>query len=125
MDANYDFLNLFSGDEGVVRLTPGERLFAKGDPATTMYVVRTGALQVHDGNVVYETVGPGGILGEMASVDGAPRSAGVRAEHASEVIAVDRVRFLRMVERTPFFAIRIMQVLTRRLRHTNERVKLT
>ena len=125
MDANYDFLNLFSGDEGVVHLTPGEKLFAKGDPATTMYVVRSGALQVHDGNVVYETVGPGGILGEMAIVDGAPRSAGVRAEHTSEVIAIDQVRFLRMVERTPFFAIRIMQVLTRRLRHTNERVKLT
>ena len=46
MDPDYDFLNLF----------------AKGDPATTMYVVRSGALQVHDGNVIYETVGPGGIL---------------------------------------------------------------
>ena len=125
MDADYDFLNLFSGDEGVVHLTPGEKLFAKGEPATTMYVVRSGALQVHDGNVIYETVGPGGILGEMAIVDGAPRSAGVRAEYASEVIAIDQVRFLRMVERTPFFAIRVMQVLTRRLRHTNERVKLT
>jgi len=125
LEADYDFLNLFSGDEGVVHLTPGEKLFAKGDPATTMYIVRTGALQVHDGNIIYETVRPGGILGEMAIVDGAPRSAGVRAEHASEVIAVDQVRFLRMVERTPFFAIRIMQVLTRRLRHTNERVKLT
>ena len=125
MEADYDFLNLFSGDEGVVRLTPGEKLFAKGDSATTLYVVRSGALQVHDGNVIYETVGPGGVLGEMAIVDGAPRSAGVRAEHASEVIAIDQVRFLRMVERTPFFAIRVMQVLTRRLRHTNERVKLT
>ena len=125
MEADYDFLNLFSGDEGVVHLTPGEKLFAKGEPATTMYVVRSGALQVHDGNVIYETVGPGGILGEMAIVDGAPRSAGVRAEYASEVIAIDQVGFLRMVERTPFFAIRVMQVLTRRLRHTNERVKLT
>ena len=125
MDQDFDFLNLFGGDEEAVRLAPGETLFAKGDPATTMYVVRSGALQVHDGNVVYETVEPGGILGEMAIVDGAPRSAGVRAEHASEVIAIDQVRFLRMVERTPFFAIRVMQVLTRRLRHTNERVKLT
>ena len=125
METDYDFLNLFSGDEGVVQLAAGEKLFAKGDAATTMYVVRTGALQVHDGNVVYETVGPGGILGEMAIVDGAHRSAGVRAEHASEVIAIDQARFLRMVERTPFFAIRIMRVLTRRLRHTNERVKLT
>jgi CRP/FNR family cyclic AMP-dependent transcriptional regulator len=125
LEADYDFLNLFSGDEGVVRLASGEKLFAKGDAAATMYVVRSGSLQVHDGNNIYETVGPGGILGEMAIVDGEPRSAGVRAEHATEVIAVDQARFLRMVERTPFFAIRIMRVLTRRLRHTNERVKLT
>lgn len=124
LESTFDFLNLFSGDEGVVRLAPGEKLFAKGDSATTMYVVRSGALQVHDGNIIYETVGPGGILGEMAIVDGASRSAGVRAEHASEVIAIDQARFLRMVERTPFFAIRIMQVLTRRLRHTNKRVRV-
>ncbi len=123
MESTFDFLNLFSGDEGVVRLAPGEKLFAKGDSATTMFVVRTGSLQVHDGNIIYETVGPGGILGEMAIVDGASRSAGVRAEHESEVIAIDQARFLRMVERTPFFAIRIMQVLTRRLRHSNERVR--
>jgi CRP-like cAMP-binding protein len=125
LDNDFDFLNLFSGDETAVRLAPGEKLFTKGDPATTMYVVRSGALQVHDGNVVYETVGPGGILGEMAIVDGGHRSAGVRAEHESEVIPIDQARFLRMVERTPFFAIRIMRVLTRRLRATNERVKLT
>jgi CRP/FNR family cyclic AMP-dependent transcriptional regulator len=124
LDPDFDFLNLFSGDEGVVSLAPGEKLFAKGETATTMFVVRTGSLQVHDGNIIYETVGPGGILGEMAIVDGASRSAGVRAEHASEVIAIDQARFLRMVERTPFFAIRIMQVLTRRLRHTNERVRV-
>jgi CRP/FNR family transcriptional regulator, cyclic AMP receptor protein len=125
LEPDFDFLNLFSGDEEALRLSPGDKLFAKGDPATTMFVVRTGSLQVHDGNIIYETIGPGGILGEMAIVDGAPRSAGVRAEHESEVIAIDRARFLRMVERTPFFSIRIMQVLTRRLRNTNERVKLT
>jgi CRP-like cAMP-binding protein len=125
VNADFNFLNLFSGDEAALRLAPGEKLFDKGDAATTMYIVRSGSLQVHDGNVIYETVGPGGILGEMAIVDGGHRSAGVRAEHESEVIAVDQARFLRMVERTPFFAVRIMQVLTRRLRQSNERVKLT
>jgi CRP-like cAMP-binding protein len=38
------------------------------------------------------------------------------------VIPVDERRFLAMVERTPFFAIRIMRVLTRRLRQTSARV---
>ena len=122
MGPDYDFLNLFSGDQETIELAPGASLFKKGDPAHTMYVVRSGAIQVHDGNTVFETVHPGGLLGEMAIVDGAPRSAGARAEVASQVIPVDEKRFLAMVERTPFFAIRIMRVLTRRLRQTNARV---
>jgi CRP/FNR family cyclic AMP-dependent transcriptional regulator len=122
--ADYDFLNLFGGDEEIVALEPGTSLFAKGDHAMTMYVVRSGAMQVHDGETVYETVMPGGLFGEMAIVDGAPRSAGARAKVASEVIVVDQRRFLAMVEKTPYFAIRIMQVLTRRLRQTNARVGL-
>lgn len=118
----YDFLNLFGGDEETVALPAGASLFAKGDDAHTMYIVKSGALEVHDGATVFETILPGGLLGEMAIVDGAPRSAGARARVASEVIAIDQRRFLGMVERTPFFAIRIMRVLTRRLRHTNAMV---
>lgn len=122
MDAEYDFRNLFGDDEDTVTLAAGSRLFGKGDPAHTMYVVKSGAVEVHDGDTVFETVVPGGLLGEMAIVDGAPRSAATRAKIASEVIAVDERRFLAMVERTPYFAIRIMHVLTRRLRQTNAMV---
>ena len=116
---DYNFLNLFSSDEETVKLAPGGSLFRKGDAAHTMYIVKSGAIEVHDGDTVFETVLPGGLLGEMAIVDGEPRSAGARAKDQSEVIAIDQKRFLGMVERTPYFAIRIMRVLTRRLRHTN------
>ena len=122
MEPDYDFLNLFSGDLETVALAAGASLFKKGEPAHTMYVVRSGAVQVHDGDTVFETVGPGGLIGEMALVDGAVRSAGARADVASEVIPVDERRFLAMIERTPYFAIRVMRVLTRRLRQTNARV---
>ena len=116
---DYNFLNLFSSDEETVKLPAGGSLFRKGDAAHTMYIVKSGAIEVHDGDTVFETVLPGGLLGEMAIVDGEPRSAGARAKDTSEVIAIDQKRFLGMVERTPYFAIRIMRVLTRRLRHTN------
>jgi CRP-like cAMP-binding protein len=119
---NYDFLNLFGGDEETVAIAAGANLFAKGDAARTMFIVKRGAIEVHDGDTVFETVMPGGPVGEMAIVDGAPRSAAARAKVASEVIVVDQKRFLGMIERTPYFAIHIMQVLTRRLRHTNDMV---
>ena len=118
----FDFRNLFGEAEEAIRLEPGNSLFEKGDAAHAMYVVRSGAIQVHDGKTVFETVGPGGVIGEMAIVDGSPRSAAARAQVASEVIPVDQKRFLAMIERTPYFAIRIMHVLTERLRHTNAMV---
>jgi CRP-like cAMP-binding protein len=74
VETDYDFLNLFGSNEATVALVSGTRLFAKGDPAHTMYIVRSCAIEVHDGDTVFEIVMPGGLLGEMAIVDGAPRS---------------------------------------------------
>ncbi len=69
-----NFLGLFDQETEVVILAPGEALFEKGEPGRLMYVVKTGDLQILDGNYVYETVSAGGIVGEMAMVDGSPRS---------------------------------------------------
>ncbi|MEJ0069106.1 MAG: cyclic nucleotide-binding domain-containing protein [Pseudomonadota bacterium] len=122
MSDDLNFLNLFRHDTAVTTLAPGEFLFRKGDAAQDMFVVKSGELQIGDGNVVYETVTPGGIIGEMALVDAGPRSASVTATTACEVIAVDQKRFLFMVQQTPFFAIRVMRVITQRLRTMNARM---
>ena len=76
-----------NGEE--ISLGAGEILFSKGDTGHEIYVVRSGELQILDGNRVFETVGPGGIVGEMALVDGGPRSATVRAGMATEVVPLD------------------------------------
>jgi CRP/FNR family cyclic AMP-dependent transcriptional regulator len=122
MNDDLNFLGLFRHDTEAKTLAPGEFLFRKGDPAQDMYVVKSGELQVGDGNAIYETVTTGGIIGEMALVDGSPRSASVTALKPSEVIAVDQKRFLYMVQQTPFFAIRVMRVITQRLRAMNARI---
>jgi CRP/FNR family transcriptional regulator, cyclic AMP receptor protein len=122
MNDDLNFLGLFRHDAETKSLEPGEFLFQKGDPAQHMYVVKSGELQIGDGNAIYETVMPGGIIGEMALVDGAPRSASVKALKPCEVIAVDQKRFLFMIQQTPFFAIRLMRVITQRLRVMNARI---
>ena len=118
-----DFSGLFDKDTNAVALAPGETLFQKGDPGHTMYVVKSGELQILDGNHVHQTVTAGGILGEMALVDGAARSATVRALVPSVVVPIDERRFLFMVQQTPFFALRVMRVMSARLRAMNERVR--
>jgi CRP/FNR family transcriptional regulator, cyclic AMP receptor protein len=56
-------------------------------------------------------------------VDTGPRSATVRAVKQSVVIPLDERRFLFMVSQTPFFALRVMRVMSARLRAMNERAK--
>jgi len=118
-----DFLGLFGKDTDVVTLAPGDVLFEKNEPGRFMYVVKSGEIQIIDGNYVYETVSTGGILGEMALVDAGPRSATVRAVRQSVVIPLDERRFLFMVSQTPFFALRLMRVMSARLRAMNERAR--
>jgi len=118
-----DFSNLFGDNDEAVTLDAGQVLFQQGEPAESFYVVKSGELQILNGNHVFETVGKGGILGEMALVDGGSRSATVRAVARSELIPVDERRFLFMVQQTPYFALRVMRVMSERLRMMNERAR--
>src|SRR5258708_7323716 len=116
MQDDVGFLQLFSSTADARTLKAGEVLFRKGDPGDFMYVVKTGKLQIGDNNAVLETVGVDGIFGEMAIIEKAPRSATVTAAVDSIVITVDQHQFLDMVKQTPYFAIRVMRVISARLR---------
>ena len=117
-----DFLGLFHDDPDVVFLKPAQELFKKGEPGSHMYVVKSGEVQVVDGNHVFETVSPGGIVGEMCLIGDEPRTATVRAVTEAEVVPIDQKRFLFLVQQTPFFAIRVMRVMSARLKAMNDRV---
>jgi CRP/FNR family cyclic AMP-dependent transcriptional regulator len=117
-----DFLGLFRNEPDGIVLQPGQALFQKGDLGNYMYVVKSGELQVIDGNHVFEKVLSGGIVGEMALISSDIRTASVRAVSKSVVIPVNERRFLLLVQQTPFFAIRVMRVMSARLKTMNERV---
>ena len=68
-----NFLGLFRSEENIVTLKPGETLFREGDAARCMYVVLSGELRIGDGNRIYEQLSTGGLVGEMALIDHAPR----------------------------------------------------
>jgi CRP/FNR family cyclic AMP-dependent transcriptional regulator len=122
-DSDPNFLGLFSREPNVVALRPGETLFQKGDLTQHLYVVLSGELRIGDGNSVYETLSAGGIVGEMALIDHAPRSASVTASTDCTLAQIDEKRFLFIVQQTPMFALNLMRVMSRRLRRMNELVK--
>ena len=80
-------------------------------------------LYVHDpcGRVV-DTLGPGEMFGEMALIDGSPRSAEARTKGACELQPIDERAFLSLVRETPYFALDVMRTLALRLRAMNERI---
>jgi CRP-like cAMP-binding protein len=109
-------------DTELVSLHAGEFLFREGDAAEALYVVKKGTLRVVSGSTVYETLKPGGIVGEMAIIDqSSRRSASVIAGTYAELLKIDRKQFLDLVANNPDFSIEVMQVMARRLRVMNQR----
>ena len=119
-------LTMFGSEAASVRLDPGQVLFANGDPSNDMYVVLHGTLTIRNGPVVYEDVGPGGIVGEMGIVEAhRPRSAMVYAKTHAGLVTIDEKRFLSLVAANPDFALAVMRILSRRLRRMDERYETT
>jgi CRP/FNR family cyclic AMP-dependent transcriptional regulator len=120
--AAIDFQLLANAGFPPVRFAPGDVIFGEGDAGDKMFVIRSGEVVIEKGGKVIETLSPGSIFGEMALIDGSPRSATARAKTACEVAPITEKSFLFLVHETPFFAIAVMRTLADRLRRSGERV---
>lgn len=106
----------------MVVVAAGTVIFEAGQPGDVMYVVIEGELDVVDGDRVLDTVGEGGIVGEMALIDKQPRSATAIARTDCRLAPVNERRFVFLVHQTPYFALEVMRVMADRLRRTNARL---
>ncbi len=111
-----DYFRMFGNEADAKEVAAGEAIFRAGDPADCFYVVGKGSVLIHDGAREIETVGEGGIFGELALVDGRARSATATAVGETTVVPVDERRFQRCVMQTPYFAQAVMRVMAERLR---------
>src|SRR5262249_31902683 len=100
-------------------LSSGEVLFLEGEKGHRMYVLLEGRMDVVVGRTLVETVGEGDIVGEMALIDDAPRSASVITTSACRLVGITRERFHALVQRNPNFSTYVMKVLVDRLRRMN------
>ena len=103
-------------------LSAGETIFEQGETGTAMYVVAEGEVEILSGSVVLETARPGSVIGEMALIDHALRSATAVAKTDCKLVAVDQRRFEFLVQQTPYFALEVMQLMAERLRRANSRI---
>lgn len=109
------------------RYPRGSIIFHKGDPGTTLYIVEAGEVKLTlssaaGDEIILALVGPGGFFGELALLDGEPRSANAVARVACELLALERNQLLHFLERHPRAAASLLAALSRRLRRTTELV---
>jgi len=102
-------------------LQPGEVLFQAGDPGDAVYVVVDGEVEVRnstpDGrDVRLVALGPGALVGEMAALDGGPRSADVAATRRARLWRIARSAMLAALEAEPKAAVALVIELSARLR---------
>jgi CRP/FNR family transcriptional regulator, cyclic AMP receptor protein len=113
--ADVDF-KLFANAE-TRSFAAGETIFRAGDPGEELFVVHSGSVQIPNGDRIVETLPEHSIFGEVALIDDEPRSATEIAASDVKVVPVSQKQFLFLVRETPFFALNVMRVLARRLRH--------
>ena len=109
------------------RLQAGEWLFHVDDPGDTLFVVAAGSLELlsETGAPSMSVLGRGEAIGELSLLTGEPRSASVRARRDTDVIAITRDDFDRMLEAEPGFAVALVRVLGDRLHRTARPEPLT
>ncbi len=80
----------------------------------------SGRATAFQGDQDLATFGPGGFFGEMALLDGGPRSATVVADEPMHLLVVDPRNFVRLVDETPTVARKMLRVLAERVRTLEE-----
>jgi CRP-like cAMP-binding protein len=119
-DDAFDFEALVSGGYPLQRFEPEQRIFTQDDEGAVMYAVRSGKVAIMASGAVLESIGPNGVFGEMALIDGSPRSATAIAREPTELAVINERAFLYLVERNPGFALELLRRLTKRLRRMND-----
>ncbi len=103
----------------------GKRLFRTGDAGDSMYLIERGRVMIHvtdavNQNLTLAELAGGDFFGEMALLDGKPRSADATVIEDARLAVLAREDFLRFVRGNADVALEMLSAVTNRLRHTDE-----
>jgi CRP-like cAMP-binding protein len=106
----------------------GTNIFAKGDPGSSLFAICQGIVKItvpsvdgHD--AVFNLINKGDIFGEIALLDGGPRTADAVAVTDCELFVIERRDFLPLIREEPDIALKLIEILCARLRRTTEQAE--
>lgn len=114
---------------GVSRhLKVGEPLFLKGDDGDALFAIRHGSIEIgfagaSGQQLTLNLLGPGAVFGEIALLDGGPRTADAIARAPTTVFIVRRRDFIALLQQAPSVALQTIELLCARLRSLSDRIE--
>ena len=106
---------------------PGDTIIEQGDDTNTVYFLISGTVHVLDYSrshraITYSSLNDGEMFGEMAAIDGFPRSAWVCAISTCKVISLPGNTFINILKNNADISLKILQKLSSRLRMSDEKL---
>jgi CRP-like cAMP-binding protein len=102
------------------RYGPRETIVRAGDPGNAFYVILAGGVRVDRPNGTSVVLTAGESFGEMALLDGAPRSADITATGEVTLMVIGRAAFAKLLRSEPQMAAVLLRTLASRLRAAQE-----
>jgi CRP/FNR family transcriptional regulator, cyclic AMP receptor protein len=107
---------------------PGTVLFREGDPGSEMYVIQSGEIEISreigQRHQVLAVLPAGEFFGEMALINGRPRSATATVKQRARLLVIDGETFESMLRRKAEISMRLIKALAGRLERANQQVEL-
>jgi len=120
-DATPQELSMLAARAKTVKLPARGLLFSRGDPGTQLYILSSGLIRIgvvspEGREVTYGLIRPGEVFGEIAVLDGGPRSADATAMEPSELVSIERRDLMAFLEMRPVHSVRLLTIVCQRVR---------
>lgn len=105
-----------------IHFEKGQVIVEKNEIGTCMFIIYSGSVKVHDGDLAFATLKSPDFFGELSLLDTEPRSASVTALEDSLLLRIDQHAFYEIMADRSEVIREIMRILCRRLRKQNQEV---
>lgn len=103
-----------------ISVADGRALTREGESGHEFFIVLEGRVAVEIGGSRIGTLGPGDFLGEIALIDGKPRSATTRAIGETRLLVVGHREFHQLMADFPTVQTAVLQALAERVRRNEQ-----
>ena len=114
----------------VARFEPHQEIFAKGDPGDCLYGVLSGRVRIYStspegSEIMLNVMENGELFGEIAILDGRPRTASAEAMECADLLRIHRDHFVPYLKANPDLMLGMLSLICDRLRWTSSTIEDT